>query len=333
MRPSRFIPAKRLLLNSGSTTGEDAKQIMPTARALPLVADNRFAAIRDLIGNRTVRYVMGRGNAGDALIHAGARCLFRRINTRVVEEAERPDFVIWGGGGNLGTIWPHCHAERQRELREAREKGIPFVIMPQSATNAEEPFPDDVQVFLRETGSQKIYPRSTLAPDLSLAFDEDLSVYVSVVPRFPAGVFLRTDQESSKQFNSGLSLGDPIRIAQDYHDYFRFISLFQMIVTDRLHFAISALMLGRETVLLPNSYHKNRGVHEAWLADLGCHFGHGAMIDILNKTSYAPKRARAEFESYRRSIQPENGRKNSLAWILSGATRTWRRILRSSAEN
>ena len=306
---------------------------MPTARALPLVADSRFAAIRELIGNRTVRYISGSGNAGDTLIHAGARCLFRRINTRVVDDTELPDFVLWCGGGNLGTIWPHCHMERQRQLREAREKGIPFVIMPQSATNAEESFPDDVQIFLRETGSQTIYPRSTLAPDLSLAFDEDLSAYVSVVPRFPAGVFLRTDQESSRQFNSGLSLGDPIRIARNYHDYFSLISLFQTIVTDRLHFTISALMLGRETVLLPNSYHKNRGVYEAWLADLGCHFGHGAMMDILGKTSYAPKRARAEFEPYCRSIQPEDRRKNSLARILSGATKTWRRLLRPSAEN
>jgi exopolysaccharide biosynthesis predicted pyruvyltransferase EpsI len=47
---------------------------------------------------------------------------------------------------------------------------------------------------------------------------------------------------------------------------------YKRIITDRLHFAISGLILGRETTILPNSYHKNRSMYETWLRDLGCNF-------------------------------------------------------------
>lgn len=43
-------------------------------------------------------------------------------------------------------------------------------------------------------------------------------------------------------------------------------------MTDRLHFAIAGLHAGRDVTLLANDYHKNKSMHETWLADLGCRF-------------------------------------------------------------
>ena len=44
------------------------------------------------------------------------------------------------------------------------------------------------------------------------------------------------------------------------------------IVTDRLHFAVAGLHAGRDVTLVANAYHKNRSMHETWLAGLGCRF-------------------------------------------------------------
>lgn len=43
-------------------------------------------------------------------------------------------------------------------------------------------------------------------------------------------------------------------------------------MTDRLHFAVAGLHAGREVTLVANDYHKNRSMHETWLAALGCRF-------------------------------------------------------------
>lgn len=42
-----------------------------------------------------------------------------------------------------------------------------------------------------------------------------------------------------------------------------------VVVTDRLHAALLGWMLGREVVMLPNAYHKNRSVYETWFKDVG----------------------------------------------------------------
>lgn len=42
-----------------------------------------------------------------------------------------------------------------------------------------------------------------------------------------------------------------------------------VIFTDRLHAALLGWMLGRQVVMLPNSYHKNRSFFDTWFADIG----------------------------------------------------------------
>src|SRR6185312_2793902 len=118
--------------------------MMPTIsmhRPLPLLAISAFAPIISVLANRSVRYVTGPGNTGDKLVHAGALCLFRQINTRVVDELEQSDFLAWGGGGNLGSFWPNSYERRRREIEQAVRNNIPIVIMPQSAPTTEETFP------------------------------------------------------------------------------------------------------------------------------------------------------------------------------------------------
>lgn len=53
----------------------------------------------------------------------------------------------------------------------------------------------------------------------------------------------------------------------------------RVVVTDRLHAGLLGWMLGREVVLLPNSYFKNRSVFETWFADGGGASGHSFGIE------------------------------------------------------
>lgn len=62
-----------------------------------------------------------------------------------------------------------------------------------------------------------------------------------------------------------------------YFDYFvrrrvviksvRWMKQYKIVLSDRLHGAILALLLDKELIMADNSYHKNRGFYEAWLRD------------------------------------------------------------------
>ncbi len=259
---------------------------------LPLLNIQSFGSIAKILAKKAIWYEAGPGNAGDELLHAGAMCLFRKIETRIVSKAVRPDFIVWGGGGNLGSMWMNCFRRRARVFQEAKEREIPIIIMPQSATDTTELFNESVHIFARESTTQKLYPQSTLAPDTSLAFDEDVNEFSNKVPLFNVGVFLRKDKESSGLFDLKLSIGDPTSFSKDHWGYFRLASEFACIVTDRLHFAITALILGRRTVLLQNIYYKNQAVYDAWLRSLNCLWGVDEMQNILRADNYNPEQSR-----------------------------------------
>ena len=53
---------------------------------------------------------------------------------------------------------------------------------------------------------------------------------------------------------------DPVKLCRTPHEYLQLASRYESIVTDRLHFAICGMLLGRQVVLLPNSYHKPQHV-------------------------------------------------------------------------
>jgi exopolysaccharide biosynthesis predicted pyruvyltransferase EpsI len=62
---------------------------------------------------------------------------------------------------------------------------------------------------------------------------------------------------------------------------------YRRIITDRLHCAIAGLHAGREVTLLPNNTHKNRSMHETWLADLGCRFAESVEAALLRRVAEA----------------------------------------------
>lgn len=230
----------------------------------PLLPRTAFAPVFEPLRDRRVGYVRPLGNVGDLLIEAGTIQLFAHFGidwVRFDPDAPEPvDELVFGGGGNMGDLHPANVALRARCMT----LGLPLTILPQSFVSREDP--GYHRVWVRERISLRHCRRASLAPDLALGFACEVDTPV----QHETGVFLRGDVEGAVRRPAGAR--DPEPLCATPAEYIELAARHAHIVTDRLHFAISGLIAGRKVTLLPNSYHKNQGMHEAWLADLGCHW-------------------------------------------------------------
>jgi hypothetical protein len=185
-----------------------------------------------------------------------------QIDWRMIDpyDARQVDELVYAGGGSMGTLY-----QQNWEMRGAYlGLGVPITILPQSFTSPE-PRPYET-IYVREAASLDFEPRAQLAPDLALGLE-----YTAVsVRRRACGVFLRRDGERAVRRRWFTS--DPAKRCRTPREYLELAAQFDHVITDRLHFAICALIVGRRVTLLPNSYHKNRSMYETWLAEFGCEF-------------------------------------------------------------
>jgi exopolysaccharide biosynthesis predicted pyruvyltransferase EpsI len=180
------------------------------------------------------------------------------------ERLNTVDELVFGGGGNMGCLYPKNALLRERLL----QSGKPLTILPQSFSDFEDrPFKT---VYVRERASQRFCPQGILTPDLALGFD---ATGAAVMPRFRLGLFLRKDPEST--LSKLWFRRDPIRLCRTPQEYLALAGAYEQIITDRLHFAIAGLITRRQTILLPNAYHKNESMFESWLCKLGCRYARG----------------------------------------------------------
>jgi hypothetical protein len=269
---------RRLLDRSpeaAATTGR-AGRGAPAASRHRLLSPEDFAHVCEPLVGKKVGYVRPVGNVGDHLIELAMTQLFATygIGWSLVNLDDGPrtsdglDVLVFGGGGNMGTRYEGNYDLRSRALAT----GLPVVILPQSFTTAEDrPF---ARVYVRERGSLAYCPTGILAPDLA----PDLALGLAWPEPSRAdrelGVYLRRDQERGGR--KPLFARDPVRLAATPADYLVFAARHRRIITDRLHFAVAGLHAGRDVTLVANDYHKNRSMHETWLADLGCQFAESA---------------------------------------------------------
>ncbi len=240
--------------------------------AMPLVDHAAFGEVVEHFRGLRIGFLPLPGNVGDRLIDLGARQLFdsweidyRQLDWRRLFDARhmsRVEAIVVSGGGNLGPAYPE-----PVELRElALETGRPLYILPQSITGPGEDLSRYAGVWARERYSLQFAGVTGLGPDTALAVDYP---WDPGSPRFALGVFLRTNQEGLF-VDDARSVVDPVRCCETVDQYMGLAATCAHVITDRLHFAVAALLIGREATLLPNSYHKNRGMYESWLAELGC---------------------------------------------------------------
>ncbi len=229
-----------------------------------LLPPEAFAHVFEPLRGKRIGFVRPRGNVGDALIEWATFQLFDAFG--IDWQFQHPngpvevDELVFGGGGNMGRLYEQNWQLRGRCL----EWGRPMTILPQSFTSPEGR--RYTRVYVRERGSLKLAPDGVLAPDLALALD----YATRVAPRRRLGLFLRKDGE--RALAKRWLCRDPVKRCRTPQQYLDLAARYEHVVTDRLHCAISGLIVGRRVTLLPNAYHKNASMHETWLADLGCRF-------------------------------------------------------------
>ena len=280
-RPRRSAgthPATTALRIASGTAGD-----VPLRRAL-LGPDAFSHVMRPLVGRR-VGYVRPAGHVGDALIELAMTQLFAEFGIRWqpldLDDPAEVDTIVFGGGGSMGRRSAQNHALRTQSLA----LGLPVVILPQSFTDREDrPF---ASVFVREQASLGLRPDGILAPDLALGLAcPDVGPSVQDL-----GILMRRDHERTGRL---LQLArDPAALCDTPAEALALAARYRRIITDRLHFAIAGLHAGRDVTLLPNNYHKNRSMHETWLADLGCHFAESVEAALLQQAAASRRMSRA----------------------------------------
>ena len=250
-------PSLRIVPGTG---GDD------TARRALLGPDAFKHVIAPLVGRR-VGYVQPVGHVGDALIELAMTQLFAECGIRWLsldlDDPAEVDVIVFGGGGSMGRRSAENHAIRTRALGLR----LPVVILPQSFTDREDRA--FAKVFVREQASLGLRTDGILAPDLALGL------------AWPAaGRLLQLSR-------------DPAALCNTPAETLALAARYRRIITDRLHFAIAGLHAGREVTLLPNNYHKNRSMHETWLAGLGCHFAESVEAALLQQAAASRRGSRA----------------------------------------
>ena len=222
---------------------------------MPLIPASEYKNIFDPLSGKKVGFVALDGNVGDRLadlaaekllIHFGIDYYFVPEQQLTDGSAQKEyDELLIAGGGNMGTLYPVCYETRSRAL----ETGLPVTVLPQSFTNDQEDLSSYRQVYVREKASYDLVKDNgnvTLAPELALGLPDP---YVMQPQLFDFGLFLREDIESVYD-DRALSITDPVTNNLTPMRYLSIASMFKEIMTDRLHFAIAGLIMGRKVTLL-----------------------------------------------------------------------------------
>jgi exopolysaccharide biosynthesis predicted pyruvyltransferase EpsI len=242
------------------------------------------AEILDRLRGRDVDLLPNLGNAGDGLIYLSLLRLCAMFGIRLRQltypEPASGNVLVVLGCGNLCA--PH-HTMTEMISRYVSNYRRVYILPCSIDTDdiAVEHFlrslPDHVDVFCRERYSLA-RARFAMKP-ARVHLDHDLAFSFDYDPWKRAGTgtlyAFRTDVESAgnplPETNLDVSADtshlDGDLLPDKLRDYER-------VFTDRAHVAICAAMLGKETHVFPNNYHKVRGIYEYSLRDLPNTFFH-----------------------------------------------------------
>lgn len=205
---------------------------------------------------------------------------------------ESIDIIILRGGGYLNDIW-HDYDVLRRIIKN--NPNCPIIIAPQSfffkSTQFSELFENcrqKIHIFCREKYSYELLISMNLPKHIRIYLSHDTALYLSkndfnLQEKEDSYILIapRKDRESVvtwkiEKIPRGVKilLGDIVRVPS-FDAFVNIIGNASKVYTDRLHNAILSAILGKETYLYPNSYHKNKGVYEFSL----CGFPNVKFID------------------------------------------------------
>jgi len=247
------------------------------ALAMDRSAVERFIQAR--CAGKRVTYLANLGNMGDALIAHGAFQLLNRIGVpfdicRTTDEVDAELLIVAGGGNLVEGLYSDIASFIAGQRRETE-----IIVLPHTVVGFTGPLldrRDRLHIFAREHRTYGALLRQGLPNDRVFLAD-DLAFGLDI-PRFPPPTrsrltALRTDVEASGQFqlsDRNLDLSamivrhwDDPHIAEKASEMFLgILADYEHVLTDRLHVAIGAALVGRRVTFLSNSYFKNSAVYE-----------------------------------------------------------------------
>jgi hypothetical protein len=281
--------------------------------------------VTSIAGTQPVAYLTNPGNLGDALIDAGSRAFLRHTgvktvvySARKVREFHRRHYKAGYAKHlilkslSLGVISKYpLRISRVAEAHEVaiicgsggfcRETAIAsqlarlaarhfrhVIVLPSTYATPLADYPANMTFFARDRFQSLQYAagRATFCHDLAFFLDPP-----PLPPVRHYGIHLRTDNEASGKLpvpprNVDLSALGSERPARVFEE----IGKSAVIVTDRLHLAIAAALLGRRTFLFPGSYFKIPAIYESSIRQ------NFPQVALLDSFSQLPRELRILFD-------------------------------------
>jgi pyruvyl transferase EpsO len=206
------------------------------------------------------------------------------VNEFAKFQVKSSDTIYFLGGGNFGDLWAHAHLDKISKLHAFEDNKVIF--LPQSVyfrkhqsiiqtRKALASYKGELSLFVRDSTSKRIADTSLgieaqLLPDSAILLQPKLKKWVSGIEGKGVLYVRREDRESKRKFNLGLPTSDimiagvPLRPELSIRLVGSLIAARKLIITDRLHAALLAVLIGRHAILLPNRYHKNEAFCETW---------------------------------------------------------------------
>ena len=176
--------------------------------------------------------------------------------------------VMFSGGGNIG-IYPRNELVRAGILNHLRPNHC-CLVFSQSAFAPEMALVQSrVTVWCRDAVSQNLLHqsgiRTALVPDMSFYMDD-------IIPKRAGGSgtfhVKRTPGLEPETIDSQIRYGCPsfdLTLASPLDEIVATLEPYEIIISDRLHGGLIALMMRKKTVLLPVGYQKIQSFYETWL--------------------------------------------------------------------
>lgn len=247
---------------------------------------NLAETLRKKSAGREIVFLQNDGNFGDGLIRAGTLCFFEDYGFDYCEldMSRRADKLTAGLHSLRGALlkdrllvysgsgaWSSYTSLGRRNVRILSQLGGDIFVLP---TTFEEPVVFDERhsaYYVRD----KYESRDAIA---AAPFCHDMAFYLAlagvdrVLPRrasAPKGVLysFRTDNEGRshglEEVEGNRDLSSEGNHSSDISRFLSVLDDYETVVTDRLHVAIGAVLLGKEVSLLPGGYFKIAAVYKS----------------------------------------------------------------------
>jgi exopolysaccharide biosynthesis predicted pyruvyltransferase EpsI len=238
--------------------------------------------IEGLDCRKEIAFVPNPGNIGDAVINLACwrylKSKFSHVEICTPKKLPTGEYVFVGGGGNfVEPLYRDTSSLVQR--LESHQRIFIFPSTVYGHSQILKSIANRTRIICRENVSLQFVLNHMAAENVYLGHDAGFALaawlrtkYADKITRgskLNAKLF-RSDRERALSEEGGLDI-----MGQHYSDWedmalaesvthlaAKYILGFGKIHTDRLHCAILAAVLGRETILYPNSYFKNAAVFE-----------------------------------------------------------------------